>query len=196
MTEDVTERLNDLEQQITAVADTQQAIRESSIKPRLEKLQEDSDDARSERAELQEEIRDLRATVAELRSTLEAIAGLADDEASNPDKRAADLAHTLIRRARSRDGTAAMYYQEVQDSLETLGHGDLKPPQLYDAMEHVAALHGFSETKTTSAEGNRVDAVAVNLDELTAAEGVKEIKSQDRPTTAESVVQEVSKETS
>lgn len=192
----VEERLEELEETIESVAETQKAVRESSIKPRLQRLRDDSDDAREERAELQEEINDLRATVAELQTKLEAVAGLADDEESNPDKRAADLRQSLIRHARDRDGVATMDWNEVEHTLQTLGHSSLKRPQIYKAMDDATKQDGFKETTTTSEHGNRVQAVMVDLDELTAQTQCNEVNTQTNAGGPKSTTQEVTKRTS
>ena len=194
MTDDVEERLDQLEERIESVSETQKAVRETSVKPRLQQLKADSDDAREERAELQAEIQDLRATVAQLQTKLEAVAGLADDEASNPEKRAADLRQALIRHARDRDGTATMYWREVKDTLQTLGHSDLKRPQIYTAIEDAATTDGFEKTKTTSDHGNRVTAIRVDIDELTAESACNEINTRNGLEAPKTTPTEVAKE--
>lgn len=191
---DLQDRVDELEERIEAVDETQRAVRESSIKPRLEDLKGRSDDAQDERAELQAEVEDLRATVAELTATVDALAGLADDQVTTPEKRVADLRQSLIRRARDRDADEArMYWKEVQETFQTLGHGELEPPVCYTAMDDAAEQDGFSLTKTTSREGNRVKAVAVDLAELTDSAAVNQIKTRAEQEGPRTTANEVTK---
>lgn len=163
----VEEQMADLEAMIEDLEQTQKVIRETTIKPRIESLQEELNDARGERQSLREELDETREVVAELRTELEAIAGLADDQATNPEKRLSDLRHVLIRRAKANDHEVSkMYWQEVQDAFADLGHGEIARPMCYDAMEQLAEQQGFSESKKTSASGNRVKCVKVELGSL------------------------------
>jgi len=172
--------VEDLQAEIQSVRETQQAIRESSIKPRMERLKERADEAAQERDVLAERVDSLEETVAQLRAELGALAGLADDQETNPDKRASDLAHVLIRRANARDGTAAMWWKEVRDTFEDLGHGTVSKPDCYKAMSDVGDRDGFGETTKHSPDsGQRVQAVSVKLDDLNAAAGSR------NPTTSE-----------
>jgi polyhydroxyalkanoate synthesis regulator phasin len=184
--------IKDLQAEIQSVRETQQAIRESSIKPRIERLQERANQAAQERDALAERVDGLEELVAQLRAELGALAGLADDQDTNPDKRAADLAHVLIRRANARDGTAAMWWKEVRDTFEDLGHGQVSKPDCYKAMDDVADRDGFAETKKHSPDsGQRVQAVKVELDALNTAGTSRNPTTSELGPTPESAVSEV-----
>lgn len=132
----------------------------------------------------------------ELERQLESIAGLADGETSNREKRAVDVAMSLVRQARNRVDADqyAMWWKDVQDTLATLGHGpDVHKPWCFDAMEDVACADGFGMTTVQNPDNREVKAVKVNLAELPAEDrstvsndittGIGETPGQSSPKT-------------
>jgi DNA repair exonuclease SbcCD ATPase subunit len=190
--ESLEERLAALEEGLNELEQTQKVIRETTIKPRIENLRERAEAAEAERDELQAAVDAMKETISELRSELESIAGLADDQESNPDKRASDIRHVLIRRAKATDeGVARMYWKEIQDSLADLGHGDVARPQCYDVIDALKDQPGFSETKKNSHSGNRVKAIRLDLDALHADAACIDRKTQNQCGSAKSAETEV-----
>lgn len=159
--------LEDLAARIDDVEAMQDTIRETAIKPRLENLRDRADEAEAERDELAARVDDLEQQLDALRSDMEAIAGVPDEAASTPDKRARDLRQTLIRHARAGDGTAKMYYKEVQDTFKTQGHGSIDRDACYKAMRDCYDEPGFEQTtKVSPVSGQTVEAVTVDVEAL------------------------------
>lgn len=187
MTDNETDRIDELEDEIEFVDQKHQQRTEQVTKPRLAELEQHSDDARQERAELFALVEDLQERVAELDQRLTDMAGLAEDQQSNPDKRVSDLRQSMIRRAKARSDTdgfekVALYYQEVQDIFAELGHGEISRPDCYKAMDDLAESDGFEIGKKSSADGNRVKAIRLDLAELRASAACRNPTTQQSPT--------------
>jgi len=172
-----------LRQRVESNQQSWDAYRETVIKPRFADLNDAVDEAAAERSEICDLVEDLQAQVNQLEGRVEALMGVEEEAASSPDKRAQDLKQALIRRADARTddgaGRASMYYKEVQDLFADLGHGDVKKPECYKAMNDVAETDGFFETSKVSREGSEVKAVAVKTAELSPDTG------SSNPTTRE-----------
>lgn len=100
----------------------------------------------------EERVDDLEARVDALDTRMEAIAGVADDQRSSPEKRVSDLREALIRAAQARSDDAPgiqWWWKEVRDNLASLGHGRLSKPTYYNTMERAAEADGFALTTTT-----------------------------------------------
>jgi cob(I)alamin adenosyltransferase len=135
------------------------------------------DELETELSERETYIEELEARIEDLETQLEMLDGLADDQASTPEKRAIDLARAMIRQAKTRaDGRITKYYKEVKEDLATLGHEGLHDPQAFTAMEDVSEATGFGMTKVNR-DGKQVKAVGLNLDELEGDAFVNEIKN-------------------
>lgn len=193
----VEERLAALEDGLDNLEQTHKVIRETTIKPRIEDLQDEVEEARQDRQAMRERLDEATETIASLRAELEAIAGLADDQSSNPEKRASDLRHILIRRAKASDsGVQRMYWEEIQTAFADLGHGEVSRPLCYDAIKDLAEQTGFAEDKKTSPHGNRVKAIRVDMDELHADAACKDVKTRNTPEEGSKPGMEVSNQTS
>lgn len=166
---------SDLAAEIEAVRNEFEAYRSTVIKPRFNQVNDQLDAAADERAEILEVVENLQSQVNRLESKMEALMGVEDPAASNPQKRCQDLRNALMRRAEARsddgEGKAAMYYKEVQDLFADTGHGEVKKPECFKAMEDASDAAGFFETSKTSQHGNEVKAVAVNMADLAADAG-------------------------
>lgn len=174
---DLEDRFDHLETRLNDLLTEREAWRDNVVRPRLDELETARDDAHAERAELATTVDVLQDTIAELRRELDALSGLADGEHSTPAKRAADLRQSLIRQARGQPDDVPvkkMHYEDVEDTLLSLGHGPtLHNQQLFDAMDEASATSGFwieEEAKQTS-EGNLARAVCVDLRELPRVTG-------------------------
>lgn len=184
--QDVHSRLDELEEDIDAVDRKHERRVDQTIKPPIEELQEDSDDAREERAELFQMVQDLQETVTELDQRIEDMAGLAEDQETNPQKRVSDLRQIMIRRAKARGDSddyerTALWWEEVQDKFAELGHGEISKPDCYKAMNDLEEFPGFKEGTKSNRHGNEVKAIRLNMDELRAH------SSSSNPTTSESM---------
>jgi len=85
-----------------------------------------------------------------------------------------------------------MWWREVRDTFEDLGHGTVSKPDCYKAIDDVADRDGFGETTKVSPDsGQRVTAVMVELDALNAAESSRNPTTSDLGPTPESAVSEV-----
>lgn len=190
MSDECAERLDELEEMVQSLRDDYEATRDHVIQPQIDGLEDLSDDARADRAELRSDIDALQAQVDRLQATLDALSGLADGQESNPHKRAQDLAQALIRRAeaRSENDKASMWWKEVRDMLADQGHGEVSKPDCYKAMDWVADgdSPAFSEGTKTSDSGNQVKAVRVELDALRADDGSRNPTTRERVSGGES----------
>ncbi|MFB6188802.1 MAG: hypothetical protein ABEI57_02860, partial [Halapricum sp.] len=166
---------------------------EHVVKPRIDDLESQSDDARADRAELRAAVEDLQNKVARLQAELESLTGLEEGQATSPDKRANDLQRIMIQRAEERgdDGEFArvqLWYREVQDLFLDLGHGEISKPDCYKAMRAVAERSGFESSTTINANGNEVETVRLDADELFRETGSSDSNSAGdasrNPTTA------------
>jgi len=89
--------------------DNLEAKIEQAVMKRLERHEEELDS-------LRETVATLKTENQELRSDLDSLVGLADDQESTPQKRAADLRHKLQNVARNRDsGMVSWTYRDVRD---------------------------------------------------------------------------------
>lgn len=128
-----------------------------------------------------DELAALRDRIDTLEQQLDLQVGVEDATASTPEKRARDLRKTMIREARDRqdqfNGRLALWWQQVQGRLSTLGHGQTSKPDCYKAMHWAAGeqydgrcplkdIDGFEMAKTTNADGRNVTAIRVKLDAL------------------------------
>ncbi len=125
--------------------DNLEAKIEQAVMKRLERHEEELDS-------LRETVATLKTENQELRSDLDSLVGLADDQESTPQKRAADLRHKLQNVARNRDsGMVSWTYREVRDQLEGVGHENIYAAQAYDAMKDAAEYD--EDTNTSHADG-------------------------------------------
>lgn len=162
---------------VEAWKDRSAGKRFADLEDRLDQLEEDNQNLREENEALREELEALRGE-------LDVLDGLADDEKSTPQKRAADLRRALRRRAKDRDqGKLAIHYKAAWDILRDLGHEGLHAPQIYAAMEDAAEADGFQE-REVSKDGKQVRGIAVNLDELPFNAPVNEINNEKETVTA------------
>jgi hypothetical protein len=145
VTEDLEARVTALEEQLERQHAAHEAYKEQVVKPRLEELATARDDARSERAELEDAVATLRDRVRDLEVALDSVIGLADEETGGPAKRCADLRLGLIRAAEANpDGTTAgKHWEDVHDFFAEHGHGDVSKPECYQAMADVTEHDGF-----------------------------------------------------
>lgn len=139
------------------------------VSAKLEQVVKGQQDQISTRVtELEHRVNDLERDNQNLRGTLDALMGVADDEASTPEKRVQDIKHLLINKAQSRaakrpenPGTIQWRYGEVLDRLEELGHGELYPQQAYRVMEDLGAHDGFGHMHNDS--GDQVIRVSIPI---------------------------------
>lgn len=187
---DLQAQLDQLKDDLRSLADSHDAYKNHVVKPRLDDLEADRDDAREERAELQQQIHALEEELTHLTAKVESLIGLADDEESNPTKRVADLRQALIRRAEDRSDIdvdrASMYWEEVQDLFSDLGHGDISRPDCYKAMRDAADAPGFKEGTKNSRHGNDVKAILVDLDALHGSASCRSPTTRDGVSDTES----------
>jgi len=169
------DRVEELEEDIQFVDEKVNSRIDQTVMPRLDALESQSDDARDERAELFQLVESLQETVAELDQRLQDMAGLAEGQASNPDKRLSDLRQAMVRRAKARDDNdadeyakVALWWKEVQNLFADLGHGEISKPDCYKAISDLEDYPGFSTGKKTNDNGNRVKAIRLDLAELRA----------------------------
>lgn len=182
---DMADRIAELEQKLEYLNADIDNWRTQVYQPR-------ADSADAERAELQREAQELRATVDTLgqrvdalEATLDSVVGVDDATDSNPTKRANDLRLALVRDAEQRSdshaGRAQMWWREVQQFFARTGHGDISKPDCYkaikwaagdpdDAPERMQPGRGFQLTSKQNPNGQDVMAVAVDIDEIAAAE--------------------------
>jgi hypothetical protein len=148
------------------------------LRSRIEALRADHDD-------LEDRVDELEAEIKQLRAWRENVTGVADDRDSTPQKRVVDLREAMIRTARQsdRDGVT-WWWQQVRDTLTTLGHDGYSRPTYHQAMTDAADADGFALTEKTVAinRGNRtakedVTAVRVNLEKLPASD-VQAVRKQ------------------
>lgn len=164
-----TQDVDDLDARLDVLEGWQDMVN-NVLMPRVDEL-EDALEQRNDR------IQSLEDRVHDLEAQLEMLDGLADSQASTPQKRAADLARAMVRQAQeTADGRVSRYYKEVKQDLATLGHESIHDPQAYSAMDAVAEMTGFGKM-TTTRDGQDVEAVYVNLDELDGQQYVNEINN-------------------
>lgn len=175
------ERMAALEEDLEALEDRFQAWRKHSANPRFDKLETRSDDARSERAELRATVQDLESEVANLQFTLEALKGLGENEQSTPAARVRDLRATMIERAQTLENRKGikLWWEEVQDLFADLGHGQVKAPGCFDAMETAAEADGFELDTKVNEKGNEVKAIRLETAALPTPEGVSDPKNSN-----------------
>lgn len=173
-----TDDAESLAEQIAWTEDKLQSRIDQTILPRIEALEAASDDAREERAELQQAVSDLQQTVAMMESRLDSLAGLAEDQETNPEKRVQDLREAMIRRAEAREQNEAdgyprikMWWREIQDLFADYGHGEISKPDCYKAMTEAAEAPGFEESSKYNEHGNNVKAIRLDLDVLRTETG-------------------------
>ena len=165
--DETTIRLNDLEAKVDQV-----------VMNRLTQTEERID-------ELEATVDELVAENQQLQGELESLTGLADDQASTPEKRAADLRQKLINVAKARDnGFVSWSYSDVKDQLESDGHGTVYPAQAYQAMKDAADSDEDANTSHAAGFGyvkNNDDdwTIRVSLDALPAYVGVNEINNAE-----------------
>jgi hypothetical protein len=169
-------RIDEVEE-FTEFVDTKHERRvDDTVKPRLDDHDDQLDTAREERADLQAAVKQLQQQVTMLDERLEGIAGLADDQETNPQKRVADLREAMIRRAEAREDRednprVKMWWREVQDLFADYGHGEVSKPDCYKAMREAAdSVPGFEESSKTNQNGNDVKAIRLNLTVLRGSE--------------------------
>ena len=185
--DDTDEDAEDLYARLDELEGWQSYIKDHVI-PRVDEL-ETTVEQRDER------IQQLEARVQDLERQLQTLDGLADDEATTPQKRAVDLARAMIRQANTRpDGRIAKYYKEVKEDLATLGHDDLYDQQAFNAMEDVADVSGFGLT-TVTRNGQQVKAVGLNLAELATNDPVNEINNETGADTTDNTTEPVTQTT-
>ncbi len=125
--------------------DNLEAKIEQAVTKRLERHED-------ELGELRERVADLEAENNALRTELDSLVGLADDQQSTPEKRAADLRQKLQNVARNRDsGMVSWTYRDVRDHLEAVGHENIYAAQAYRAMKDAAEYD--EDTNTSHADG-------------------------------------------
>lgn len=167
---DLAAELEALREEVVALRESKDTYRRTVIKPRFDALGERLDESRQERRVLEDELGDLRSEVHDLQAKVESLLGVSEEAATSPEKRRQDLQQALIRRAEARTGDGArktsMYWEEIQDLFADLGHGEVKKPECYQALDEVAECDGFHLGTKTSRNGNEVKAVLVDLDDL------------------------------
>lgn len=176
--EDPVARVHD---DIRALEERWQAWREHTITPRFEALEEQSDDARADRAELRAMVEDVQNQIANLRFEVEQIKGLGDNQESNPAARVRDLRSTMIQRAKSlksRPGIK-LWWEEVQEVFVDLNHGEIRAPECYAAMEDAAEADGFEMTTKVNGNGNEVKAIRLKTTALPGQEAVSDSKNAE-----------------
>jgi hypothetical protein len=170
MTDDLAERVEQLEEKVEGLKGVHDQYKEQFVKPRINELQQARDDAREERAELAEDVQALRERVRDLEVGIDSVIGLAEDESGGPDKRCADLRLGLIRVVESRadSTTAGKHWKGVQAFFAEQGHGDVSKPLCYRAMDAAAEYQGFSlkEDAMTLPSGRTGRAIVVDTDRL------------------------------
>lgn len=194
--DELAERVSQLEDNLETLVSDRERYRSDVLRPRLESLEADRDDARQTRVELQAAVETLQSRVAELERDLEALGGVADSSESTPTKRAVDLRQGLIQEARSRaDATVVtMHYKDVQRYLARIGHGEVSKPDCYKAMHWAAGDAGsledspafVIESDGATLNGRSVKAILVDLDLLPSTAGYTPGSS---PTTGETGTQ-------
>jgi hypothetical protein len=168
--EEIESRLDELEADLDAQHDDRMAYRRQVLLPRLDEADEARDDLTSQVGELQDTVQQLRDRVRDLEAGYESVLGLAEEQQSSPDKRCADLRLGLIRTAEAKaDGrTAAMHYKAVQSFFASHGHGEVKKPEVYKAMNAAAEYQGFTlrDDELVLPSGRSGRAIIVDLDKL------------------------------
>lgn len=198
MSDQLEDRVADLEDQIDYLKQNTENWREQVFKRKLDDLRAERDDAQEERAELQAELNVVKEELSSVKAELEAAVGVEDSDASNPQKRAKDVRQALIREARDRtDATGgvshSMWWREIQQFFSRTGHGHITKPDCYKAMRWAAGEgedvperftpgDGFAITQKANSDGRDVKAVKVVLDEL-PGEVVGEEGASRNPTT-------------
>lgn len=96
--------------------------------------------------DLEELVQEQAATIQSLTDQLETLSGLAEGQQSTPDLRNRDVYQSMLDRLVAKDQERyALTYREIEDVLVDKGHGKVWPAQLYDVIEDLAELPGFSE---------------------------------------------------
>jgi hypothetical protein len=161
---------------VDALEQDMRAYREQFIKPQLSQLQDSLDDALDRLDEVEAENEQLQARVEQLDVQVENLIGVDDPDLSTQDKRTRDVRAAMIRRAEAKadkrsdtiEGKVALYYKEIQDLLADHGHGQIHREQAHRIMDDIANVDGFTQGSKSSAHGNDVKAILLNLDELPA----------------------------
>lgn len=181
------ERLEELEADLDAQHEDRMAYRQQVLLPRLDEADEARDDLTQEVSELRGAVQRLTDRVRDLEAGYESVIGLAEDKQSSPDKRCADLRLGLIRSAEAKadSRTAAKHYKGVQSFFAEHGHGEVKKPEVYKAMEQAAEYEGFElrSDELVLPSGRSGRAIVVDLDSLPAR--VTQENSSDATTLAD-----------
>lgn len=139
-------------------------------RPEVEELEERVD-------ELENLVNEQAATIQSLTEQLETLSGLSDGQESSPELRNRDTYQSMIDRLVAKDREKlALTYREIEDVLADKGHGKVWPAQLYDVIEDLAELQGFSEgTRMYNSEEQK--AIRVNRSKLPFDPAVNEINN-------------------
>lgn len=151
MTDEIEERLAELEQQFQV-----ERRRRQSLEDRLEKLA-------GRVADLEERTDDQGSRLTAVENDYENLAGVAASEQSTALKRRVDLVLILKRKAEANGGVYAMDYSQVQDDLAAHGHPDVGDKQAFRDMDRIAErVGGVSYPVSHPVSGN--NAVELDLD--------------------------------
>lgn len=153
-----------------------EAFRDQIIMPAIQELEDRVDTLEEVNKELRETVEQQGARIEELDHQVENLIGVDDPDLSTHDKRKRDVRAAMIRRAEAKadkssddiQAKVALSYSEIQDLLADHGHGQIYKPQAYRIMDEIELVDGFSKGTKSSAHGNDVKAIRLNLEALPA----------------------------
>jgi exonuclease VII large subunit len=140
----MTDRLDDeLEQRLKEVRQSVQQDMRSYRNQRVE----------PELASVSEQVQELHARLDEFEERFNSIVSPADGQPSTHEERVIAIREMLRNKAEAREhGTVGWKYRQIQDQLESNGHGKVHAPQAYRIMEDAAEAEGYAHVKDDGGE--------------------------------------------